>query len=86
MKLIPFKLIHYLPKFISRNPIESTLHISLPNCGINTGLQKVFIFVGLLSKNGFRPFLPLGGEILEFNPKLESNPELVNQNHYGEDG
>lgn len=29
-------------------------------------------------------FLPLGGEVLELNPKLESNPELVNQDPYGE--
>ncbi|MEE1896958.1 glycine cleavage system protein GcvH [Flavobacterium rakeshii] len=29
-------------------------------------------------------FLPIGGEIVEFNPKLESNPELVNQDPYGE--
>lgn len=29
-------------------------------------------------------FLPVGGEVLEFNSKLESNPELVNQDPYGE--
>lgn len=29
-------------------------------------------------------FLPVNGEILELNPKLESNPELVNTNPYGE--
>ncbi|MET3037571.1 glycine cleavage system protein GcvH [Chryseobacterium sp. NRRL B-14859] len=29
-------------------------------------------------------FLPLAGEILEINPKLETNPELVNSDPYGE--
>lgn len=29
-------------------------------------------------------FLPIGGEVLEINPALEENPELVNQDPYGE--
>lgn len=29
-------------------------------------------------------FMPIGGEILEINPKLEDNPELVNSDPYGE--
>ncbi|HUX84719.1 MAG TPA: glycine cleavage system protein GcvH [Chitinophagaceae bacterium] len=29
-------------------------------------------------------FLPLAGTILELNPRLEKNPELVNQDPYGE--
>lgn len=29
-------------------------------------------------------FLPLTGEILELNPKLETNPELVNSDPYGQ--
>jgi glycine cleavage system H protein len=29
-------------------------------------------------------FLPIAGKILEINPKLESNPELVNADPYGE--
>jgi glycine cleavage system H protein len=29
-------------------------------------------------------FIPVGGEVLEVNPKLESSPELVNQDPYGE--
>ena len=29
-------------------------------------------------------FLPIGGEILEVNPALEENPELVNKDRYGE--
>lgn len=29
-------------------------------------------------------FMPVAGEILEFNAKLESNPELVNKDPYGE--
>jgi glycine cleavage system H protein len=29
-------------------------------------------------------FLPLAGKILEINPKLETNPELVNSDPYGE--
>lgn len=29
-------------------------------------------------------FMPVSGEILEFNAKLESNPELVNKDPYGE--
>lgn len=29
-------------------------------------------------------FLPIAGKILEINPKLEANPELVNSDPYGE--
>ena len=29
-------------------------------------------------------FMPVGGEILEFNESLESEPELVNQDPYGD--
>jgi glycine cleavage system H protein len=29
-------------------------------------------------------FMPVGGEILELNPKLESAPELVNKDPYGD--
>ncbi|HRY98641.1 MAG TPA: glycine cleavage system protein GcvH [Bacteroidales bacterium] len=29
-------------------------------------------------------FMPVGGEILEFNEALETNPELVNKDPYGE--
>lgn len=29
-------------------------------------------------------FMPVTGEIIEFNAKLESNPELVNKDPYGE--
>lgn len=29
-------------------------------------------------------FMPVGGEILEVNPALEGNPELVNKDPYGE--
>ena len=29
-------------------------------------------------------FLPLAGEIMEINPKLEASPELVNSDPYGE--
>jgi glycine cleavage system H protein len=28
--------------------------------------------------------LPIGGEIVEFNEKLEANPELINSDCYGE--
>ena len=29
-------------------------------------------------------FMPVGGEVLELNPALEDNPELVNKDPYGE--
>jgi len=29
-------------------------------------------------------FMPLDGEVLEFNAELESNPEIVNKDPYGE--
>lgn len=29
-------------------------------------------------------FMPVSGEILEMNPNLESNPESINKNPYGE--
>ena len=29
-------------------------------------------------------FMPVGGEVLEANPKLEESPEVINQDPYGE--
>jgi len=29
-------------------------------------------------------FMPVGGEVLEFNTALEDNPELINKDPYGE--
>ena len=29
-------------------------------------------------------FMPIGGEVIEFNSKLEGNPELVNKDPYGD--
>ena len=29
-------------------------------------------------------FMPVSGEVLEFNSKLESNPELINKDPYGD--
>ncbi|MBI9067290.1 MAG: glycine cleavage system protein GcvH [Salinivirgaceae bacterium] len=29
-------------------------------------------------------FMPVGGEVLEINPKLEETPEIVNQDPYGD--
>ena len=29
-------------------------------------------------------FMPVGGEVIEFNESLESQPELINQDPYGE--
>mgnify|MGYP001409713062 CR=1 FL=1 len=29
-------------------------------------------------------FMPVGGEVVEINPKLESKPEMVNQDPYGD--
>ncbi len=29
-------------------------------------------------------FMPVGGEVIEFNSKLEDKPELINQDPYGE--
>ena len=29
-------------------------------------------------------FMPINGEVLEFNEKLEDNPELINDDPYGE--
>lgn len=29
-------------------------------------------------------FMPVGGKILEVNPKIDSNPELINKDPYGE--
>ena len=29
-------------------------------------------------------FMPVSGEVLELNPKLDGNPELVNKDPYGE--
>ena len=29
-------------------------------------------------------FMPVSGEVIEFNSKLESNPELINKDPYGE--
>jgi glycine cleavage system H protein len=29
-------------------------------------------------------YMPVSGEVLEFNEKLEDNPDLINKDHYGQ--
>ena len=35
-------------------------------------------------KTGSRAFLPVGGEIVEFNPAVDADPSVVNKDAYGE--
>ncbi|AZA51791.1 glycine cleavage system protein GcvH [Chryseobacterium sp. G0201] len=59
------------------------VYVEIETLGENLKQHEVFGTVEAV-KTVSDLFLPIAGEILQINPKLEGNPELVNTDPYGD--
>ena len=59
------------------------VYIEVETVGETIGKEETFGTIEAV-KTVSDMFMPVGGEVLEFNSALESNPELVNKDPYGE--
>ncbi|MCE3076208.1 glycine cleavage system protein GcvH [Chryseobacterium gwangjuense] len=67
----------------AQHELGDIVYVEIETLGENLQQHAVFGTVEAV-KTVSDLFLPLAGEVLEINPKLEANPELVNSDPYGE--
>lgn len=67
----------------AQNELGDIVYVEIETLGESLLQDQVFGTVEAV-KTVSDLFLPVSGLILELNPKLESNPELVNQYPYGQ--
>lgn len=67
----------------AQHELGDIVYVEIETLGENLQQHAVFGTVEAV-KTVSDLFLPLAGEVLEINPKLESTPELVNSDPYGE--
>lgn len=67
----------------AQGELGDIVYIDIPSTGKNVAQDEVFGTVEAV-KTVSDLFMPLSGEVLELNTKLDANPELVNQDPYGE--
>ena len=67
----------------AQSELGDIVYVEIETIGESIEQEEVFGSVEAV-KTVSDLFMPLSGEILEFNENLESNPELVNSDPYGE--
>lgn len=67
----------------AQSELGDIVYVEIETVGETVDQEEVFGSVEAV-KTVSDLFMPLSGEILEFNENLESNPELVNSDPYGE--
>ena len=67
----------------AQSELGDIVYVEIETVGETIDQEEVFGSVEAV-KTVSDLFMPLSGEILEFNDNLESNPELVNSDPYGE--
>ncbi len=67
----------------AQGELGDIVYVEIETVGETLAQEEVFGSVEAV-KTVSDLFMPLSGEILEFNDALESNPELVNSDPYGE--
>lgn len=67
----------------AQNELGDIVYLEVETVGENLAKEDSFGTIEAV-KTVSDIFMPLSGEILEFNEKLESNPELVNKDPYGD--
>lgn len=67
----------------AQSQLGDIIFVDIPTEGETLGKGETFGSIEVV-KTVSDLFLPIGGEILEVNPALEENPELVNKDPYGE--
>lgn len=67
----------------AQKELGDIVYVEIETVGQNLGQGEVFGTVEAV-KTVSDLFMPLSGEIVEMNQKIESNPELVNSDPYGD--
>lgn len=67
----------------AQGELGDIVFIEVPTVGENLAKGETFGTIEAV-KTVADMFMPVSGEVLEFNAALESTPELVNQDPYGE--
>ena len=67
----------------AQGPLGDLVFVDVPTVGESLGQNEVFGSIEAV-KTVSDAFLPVSGEILEFNEALENDPALVNKDPYGE--
>lgn len=67
----------------AQSELGDIVYVEIETVGETVDQEEVFGSVEAV-KTVSDLFMPITGEILEFNENLESNPELVNSDPYGE--
>ena len=71
-----------IPDF-AQGQLGDIVFVDVPTVGESLGQNEVFGSIEAV-KTVSDAFLPVSGEILEFNEALENDPALVNKDPYGE--
>ena len=67
----------------AQKELGDIVFVDIPSIGTSIEANQVFGSIDAV-KTVSDLFMPATGEIVELNPKLESNPELVNSDPYGD--
>ena len=67
----------------AQGELGDIVYVEIEKIGENFSKEEVFGTVEAV-KTVSDLFMPIGGEVLEFNEALESDPELVNNDPYGD--
>lgn len=67
----------------AQRELGDIVYIDINSVGKSVTKEEVFGTVEAV-KTVSDLFMPVSGKVLEFNKKLDTNPELVNQDPYGE--
>ena len=67
----------------AQNELGDIVFVEIETEGENLDKEEVFGTVEAV-KTVSDIFMPLSGEVMEVNPKLEDSPEIVNKDPYGE--
>ena len=67
----------------AQGELGDVVFVEIETKGENLDKEEVFGTIEAV-KTVSDIFMPISGEVLEVNPKIEDNPELVNKDPYGE--
>jgi glycine cleavage system H protein len=67
----------------AQGELGDVVFLEIETVGETLGKEDVFGTIEAV-KTVSDMFMPVGGEVLELNPKLETSPEVVNKDPYGE--
>ncbi|HOK22389.1 MAG TPA: glycine cleavage system protein GcvH [Bacteroidales bacterium] len=67
----------------AQSELGDIVYVDVPTVGENLSIGDVFATIEAV-KTVSDVYLPISGEVIEFNEALATNPELINKDPYGE--